>query len=282
VRAAVSAAVAALAACSDDFATAPARVPTVAPSRAAAAPEYGSGRWTVATLFEAQPPGGRASAAHAINESGQVTGSYVLDGAGRAFRVTAGQQNLELLGGPGSIGLGINDAGQVAGREGGLPVRWDAAGGSRTVLSSVPGSSSANAVNGSGVSVGFQFGGGGPTATYARLWAPDGSVTPIAVPGSDLGFRQWSAAVDVNEGGTVLVQASLESRYDRLPFLWTATAWFTRLACPRNCPLGSSAEAEAHAINDGGVVVGPSACGPTNSSSRSSPRRCGPRPVRTR
>jgi probable HAF family extracellular repeat protein len=194
--------------------------------------------------------GGATSTGFALNASGQVAGSsYLPNTASHAFVWSNGvMQDLGTLGGAFSNAYGINDAGQVAGdsylANGSFTaVRWGANGTPQN-LGDYPGSpgygTSANAINNSGVVVGYSA--FGTTAVDRPVrWRP-GVAADLLVPLN----ANDSRALGINAAG-VAVGIS-----NTLPVMWSANG-----TNPRALPLLAGASfGVTTGINDAGEAVG--------------------------
>jgi probable HAF family extracellular repeat protein len=200
-------------------------------------------------------PGGNSSAAYAINNRGQVTGESDVASQGpfyteqHAFLYSNGQmQDLGVLGGQYSYGMGINDHGVVVGNSTTTsddsyfiyPFIWS--GGAMRNIGSLGGIvGGANAINDQGIVVGSSD----MRTGEERAFIYNGTM-------HDLGTGNGSEATDINNLNQVVGTVSQStSESSTLVFLWQNG--YTRILPT----LGGSRSFGPH-INDLGFVVGTS------------------------
>ena len=192
-----------------------------------------------ATLFV----GATISAAYGINASGQVVGSYRVNGEDKCFLWTPSSTNgttgtaVEIpgLGGTFCVANDINSSGQIAGAStllGGGPNHAFVSIGGAAAIDLQPGTdeSYGAAINNAGQVAGYHTPAIGPTS--AAVWTPSGSGWGSA---SDLGTPTLSgqsgpinsAALDINDAGYVVGYTSDQQAIIRA-FFWQGTA-FTEL-----------------------------------------------------
>lgn len=178
------------------------------------------------------PPLSSASAAHGLNNMGQVVGSsYVPVGQDNQWHATLWDQGVAIdLGtlpsGHTAWAFDINDAGVAVGKsDGAIPwdyraVRWDH--GVISELGGWPGSrdSEAAAINSKGVIVGHIRPASG--SYHAAAWTASGIVDLDVLAG-----HTESRALDINRGGTVVGHSITQSGGPQL-----AVAWFGLAAKP--------------------------------------------------
>lgn len=185
---------------------------------------------------------GPGSVATAINNQGQIVGSYTVGGSSHAFLLdpVAGFLDLnmsdiahnyqgELIDGGFSVATGINNLGQVVGHTGdpyGASFYWDAVTGFQLIHNPAHEYTFANAINDSQQVVGhYEMGGGG------FLWDPAAGFSTASLPP-----YCW----DINNTGQVVTDGA---------FVWDSVNGARRL------PAEFTA---AYAISDAGHVVGAS------------------------
>lgn len=215
------------------------------------------------TMLDLGTLGGSTAAATAINNSGQVVGwsAAILPGGAveqHAFLWTApgGLRDLGTLGGD-SWAYGINGSGQVVGAAanvspGGTLVQhaflWTAAGGLQDLGTLGGDNSSANAINDSGLIVGFSNTGGGQQHAFLRT--AGGSMQDLG----DLGGGA-SGANGINSSGQV-VGWSLAAGGIRHALVWTATGGMQDLNNLVANPPAKDFLSDARAINARGQIIG--------------------------
>lgn len=196
--------------------------------------------------------------ATAINNAGQVVGwsqpSASVSGTQQAVLWRAGGvTTLTALGGHGfsSLGLGINNLGQVvgvSGTTGGLTAHatlW-ASNGSATDLGAfmAGANSEARGINDAGLAVGQSWLDAGGTSFHAALWGSAGIVDLGTLAGGDL-----SSAYDINANG-MAVGWSNAANGDQHAVVWASNGAITALSS-----LGGHFS-HANAINSSGYIVG--------------------------
>lgn len=196
--------------------------------------------------------------ARAINNSGQIAGSYYTDGSNHAFLYTDGSfANLGGLGGSQSFGYGINASGQVSGNafttgdSANRATLFDSTSGNVNLGVISGGSTSyGNAVNDSGQVVGYSST-SGYTVNHAALYSTTGSPIDLGTLGGS-----YSQAVDINNSGQIVGQgyASGDGAFRAILFSNTS-------GNAGNIDLGTlgGTSGTATAINNVGQIVGYSA-----------------------
>ena len=185
--------------------------------------------------------------ANAINSAGQVAGTSSATGSDRAYLYYAGTTaDLGTLGGTISRALGINTGGQVVGGSTNASAYhaflYD---GTMHDLGTLDGggvNSSANAINDSGLVVGYAY----TSAGYPHAFMYDSSMHDLGTLGG-----LYSSARAVNAGGT-MVGYSYNSAGAQRAFLYTGGS-MTDLGI-----LAGATYSEAWGINASGQVVGDS------------------------
>jgi probable HAF family extracellular repeat protein len=218
-------------------------------------------RWTGTTGEDLGTLGGR-SEARSINASGQVAGSSEIKegGPNRAVRWTGTKAEvLGTLGGTFSVGMAINDSGQVAGCAS-LPggngctgytchaVRWT--GTHPEDLGTLGGSSSAGmAINASGQVVGeSQLKGSDVRVKHAVLWTGT-KPTDLGTLG---GTSSWASGV--NAAGDIVGVSRLAGDSNVHPFLYTSGKMYDLIDLL--VPGSGVAIFSVEGINDRGQITG--------------------------
>jgi probable HAF family extracellular repeat protein len=194
-------------------------------------------------------PGATTSLAWAINNRGQITGlsGYTQGGTNEIHGYLWERGTMTDLGTMASgysVGLGINDRGQIVGANGIAAFVWED--GVTTPLPSLGGSFViARDINNRGQIVGSSA--TADAASHATLWA-DGEVIDLGtLPGDD-----YSEAHAINNRGEVVGRSLNTSRFPLgvRAFLWTSGAMIDLGVLP------GDASSHATDINDRGDVVG--------------------------
>jgi len=195
------------------------------------------------------------STAYAINDAGQVTGSFVTGGQQRAFIYDNGVvTNLGTLpSGTGSYGFDINNKGQVVGAALNSSGQFRAvlwSNGSIVDLGTLSGyaTSHAYAINDAGQIVGTVSNGYPTYSSRAFLWE-NGVMTDLG----NVGANDSVSAADINNTGQIVGSARVTGSYRYTAFMWNAGA-ITNL----NLVLGNvnASGCQASAINDVGQIAG--------------------------
>src|SRR6266699_3863168 len=204
--------------------------------------------WTIINLGVL--PGGRASSANSINNSGQVVGRA--DSDAFLWSCGSGMQDLGTLGGTQSTARGINGSGQVVGNSlvpfpgGNHAFLWSSGSGMQN-LGTLAGASDcvASGINDSSQVVGTCF---FSSFRHAFLWSPGSGMQDLGIlPGAS-----DCQAFGISDNGQV-VGFCLISNFPR-PFLWSSGSGMQNLG-----PLPSGNDvlvSEPAGINNSGQVVG--------------------------
>lgn len=204
-------------------------------------------RWTPGGTTEPVTPASHLAVPRAINDLGQVVGSYVVGNTDRAFSWTAdtGFVDLGTLGGVSSRAFGVNNRGQVVGES--LTATQDRKAflwTRETEMIDLGGEfSSAHGINDRGEIV-------GTSAGRVALWTAHGVLTDLG----GLQENEWAVpggiAMDINELSQI-VGTSAWHNGDRA-FLWTPSAGMIDLGALG----GEPPESQAIRISNRGQVVG--------------------------
>lgn len=196
--------------------------------------------------------------ARAINNSGQIAGSYFTGNSSHAFLYTDGAfVDLGAIGGSNSNGYGINASGQVAGNAyttGNSAIRatlFDSTSGNVNLGVISGGSiSQGSAVNDSGQVVGYSAT-SGFTVNHAALYSTTGSPIDLGTLGGT-----YSQATDINNSGQIVGQGYASGNGSLRAILFSNTPGNSG-----NIDLGTlgGASGSASAINNSGQIVGYSA-----------------------
>lgn len=203
-------------------------------------------------------PGMVFSRAHAINESGVVAGtsgpSPSSNAGYRAFRWSEATGMVGLAAptpGASIQGMGINDAGQVAGyaESGATNCFWDVDG-TLTTFGEDASFTNALDINNAGRVTGA-IRAKGSSSYRAYTWTKGGGMTDLGV----LAGQTSTYGVSINDAGAVVGHSDRGAPYDERAFLWTPEKGMVDLnslvSLPPNFVLTN-----ALAINDAGQIVG--------------------------
>jgi probable HAF family extracellular repeat protein len=144
----------------------------------------------------------------------------------------------------GTVALGINEIGQVAGGGYSGAMVWDGTGGVQSL--GLPPSSTARAINGAGAVAGYYR----PPGIYNNgfFWSPAGGLTGLGdLPGGQNSSEAW----DINASGMVVGQGTPASGFEA--FVWTSAGGMQGLGW-----LPAAYQSHGYGINDAGKVVGSS------------------------
>jgi probable HAF family extracellular repeat protein len=201
--------------------------------------------------------GGTAAVAYALNELGQVAGTAeTAAGVFHAFRWSraSGLVDLNRPGVGNSIGIDINNKGQVAGTARFTPpsnmshaFRWSPAGGMVDLGALGPTSESlAYGINDAGTAVGWSDEASGPRLTQVTKW-PAGGGGPIPLNAFP---SIASIALDINNAGQIVGGAAFDTRLNDQAFLWTREGGLQGLGTE------PSYQSWADRISEKGLVIG--------------------------
>jgi len=203
--------------------------------------------WTPGGKTESVTPDAFLASPRAMNDLGQIVGSYLAGGTDRAFSWTAqtGFVDLGTLGGASSRAFGVNNRGQVVG-ESVTPTQdstafvWT----KDTGMIDLGGElSSAHGINDRGEIVGTSSG-------RVALWNTQGVIVDLGGLGEDAGSPGGGIAMDINELSQIVGISTLRNA-DRA-FLWTPSAGMIDLGALG----GEPPESQAVRISNRGQIVG--------------------------
>lgn len=203
--------------------------------------------WTPGGKTELVTPDSYLASPRALNDCGQVVGSYLAGGSDRAFSWTAqtGFVDLGTLGGASSRAFGVNNRGQVVGEsftasQDRSAFLWT----KETGMIDLGGEfSSAHGINDQGEIVGTSSG-------RVALWNTHGVLVDLGGLGEDGGIPAGGIGMDINELSQI-VGISVSRNVDRA-FLWTPSAGMIDLGALG----GDPPESQAVRISNRGQIVG--------------------------
>jgi probable HAF family extracellular repeat protein len=203
--------------------------------------------WTPGGATTPITPEQHLASPRAINDLGQVVGSYLAGGTDRAFSWTADTGFIDLgsFGGPTSRAFGVNNHGQVVGEsltatQERRAFLWTR----ETGLTDLGGDfSSAHGINDRGEIVGTSSG-------RVALWNTEGTLIDLGGLEQDTGVTAGGIAMDINELSQI-VGTSAWQNADRA-FLWTRSAGMIELGALG----GDPPESQAVRISNRGQIVG--------------------------
>ena len=201
--------------------------------------------------------GGSAAVVNALNDLGQVAGAAATtDGTFHAFRWSrpAGLVDLNRPGVGNSIGIDINNKGQVAGTARFTPpsnishaFRWSPATGMVDLGALGPTSESlAYGINDAGTAAGWSDEASGPRLTQVTKW-PAGGGGPIPLNAFP---SIASIALDINNAGQIVGGAAFDTRLNDQAFIWTHEGGLQGLGTE------PSYQSWADRISEKGLVIG--------------------------
>jgi probable HAF family extracellular repeat protein len=190
------------------------------------------------------------SQAHAINATGEITGSAGAGNLGEVFSYSDGTMTgLGTLGGSSGIGNGINASGEIAGYSENVKGTYRAFLATNGTLADIGdlggGSAVAYAINDSGQIVGSAVTNGG--ANHPFLYS-NGSMLDLGTLGSPNGNDWWNSAQGINNSGEV-VGTSYNAQGNFFGFAWKNG---------KMVAMGTlgGAWSQAYAINNKGQITG--------------------------